>query len=199
MWGMFILLILCGLGLPMPEDIILVTAGYLAADDGRSWLHTTVLMYAGVMGGDSIIFLIGRHYGMRVLGSKWAHRFFPPAKQAKVQNLFDRYHSWVLFLGRFLPGLRAPIFCTAGAMKVPYMKFLMLDGIAAIVSVPVFVWLGHWLWGRFHDDVDKLREALSRTHSYSLWVALGVCLAVIVLAWLWPRNRQRDSKSSGNP
>ena len=107
LWGPFLILILCGLGLPVPEDIVLVAAGALGEIDGRTWMEVSALMYVGVMLGDSTIFFAGRFFGTRLRTSRWFQRYFSVKKQGKVEDLFDRYHSWVLFVGRFLPGLRA--------------------------------------------------------------------------------------------
>ncbi|HWA24731.1 MAG TPA: DedA family protein [Lacunisphaera sp.] len=181
LWGPFIVLILCGLGLPVPEDIVLVSAGVLAQIDDREWYSVAALMYGGVMLGDSTIFLAGRYFGARMRASRWFQRYFSQKKQDKVEDLFHRYHSWVLFVGRFLPGLRAPIFFTAGSTRVKYWKFFFFDGLAALISVPFFVWLGFWLWEKFGNDIAALKRALSRTHSYSIMVAALIGL-VLVLA-----------------
>lgn len=183
LWGPFGLLLLCGLGLPVPEDILLIIAGALGEMDGRSWMRVSLLMYVGVVGGDSMIFFAGRHVGTRMLASSWLQRILPPKKQVKVEAMLARYHSWALFLGRFLPGLRAPLFFTAGSMKVSYLKFLLLDGAAALISVPFFVWLGRWLWVKFQDNIEDFNAALARTHSYSLWFAAA--LAVMILSGIW--------------
>ncbi len=188
LWGPFLVLILCGLGLPVPEDIILVVAGALGVIDGRSWIEVTVLMYAGVMIGDSTIFLTGRHLGGRLRQALWFQRYFSEVKQAKVERLFDRYHSLVLFFGRFLPGLRAPIFFTAGSMKVGYLKFFLLDGSAALVSVPFFVWLGHWLWLKFQDDIVAMQHALSQTQFYTLLAAAVIGLGLMIAIKVWWRR-----------
>ncbi len=180
LWGPFIVLILCGLGLPVPEDIVLVAAGALAETDGRGWLEASAVMYAGVMLGDSTIFFAGRHFGAKLRTAPWFRRNFSEKKQAKVEALFERYHSTVLFVGRFLPGLRAPIFFTAGSTRVKFWKFFLFDGLAALISVPFFVWLGHWLWAEFSEDLTQLERALAKTHSYALLVA-GVILLVVVL------------------
>ncbi|MDB6126255.1 MAG: rane protein, partial [Verrucomicrobia bacterium] len=103
-------------------------------------------------------------------------------------KLMERHGSLALFIGRFLPGLRAPIFFTAGSMKVSFLKFIFFDGIAAVFSVPAFVWLGHWLWMEFSEDLEQLNETLERTHSYSLWVALFVVSAAVVAGWMWSRR-----------
>jgi membrane protein DedA with SNARE-associated domain len=190
LWGPFIMLILCGLGLPVPEDVVLVSAGALGEMDERKWTDVSLLMYLGVMLGDSCIFFAGRHFGTKLRGSRWFQRYFSEKKQAKVENLFERYHSWVLFAGRFLPGLRAPIFFTAGSTRVKYWKFFLFDGLAALISVPFFVWLGHWLWAKFSDDIAALDQALSRTHAYSMVVA-GLVILIVALAGirLWRRHR----------
>lgn len=180
LWGPFLILILCGLGLPVPEDVVLVAAGALAEIDGRSWLETSLVMYCGVMLGDSTIFFAGRFLGAKLRSSRGFQRYFSEKKQAKVEDLFDRYHSWVLFVGRFLPGLRAPIFFTAGSTRVRYLKFFFFDGLAALISVPFFVWLGHWLWFKFSDDIAELERMLSRTQSYTMLFA-GLVLLIVVL------------------
>jgi len=194
LWGPFLILIICGLGLPLPEDIVLVTAGMLAQDDGRSWIPVAVLMWFGVLLGDSIIFLLGRRFGAKLLAWQGTHHLFPPEKQAKVKALFDRHGATVLLIARFLPGLRAPIFSTAGAMHVSYFRFALMDGLAAVVSVPLFVWFGHWLWAKFDEDIQKLNAAMSKTHWFGLAVA-GVILAVSFGIWRW-RQRYRERNES---
>ena len=194
LWGPFLILIICGLGLPLPEDIVLVTAGMLAQDDGRSWIPVAVLMWFGVLLGDSIIFLLGRRFGAKLLAWQGTHHLFPPEKQAKVKALFDRNGATVLLIARFLPGLRAPIFSTAGAMHVSYFRFALMDGLAAVVSVPLFVWFGHWLWAKFDEDIQKLNAAMSKTHWFGLAVA-GVILAVSFGIWRW-RQRYRERNES---
>jgi membrane protein DedA with SNARE-associated domain len=190
LWGPFLLLLLCGMGFPIPEDIVLIIAGMLAQDDGRSWISAACLMYLGVLMGDTIIFMFGRHLGRRLLAWKITHLLFPPRKQARVSHLFRRYGSIVLLIARFLPGLRAPIFCSAGAMRMGYLRFLLADGAAALLSVPVFVWLGHWLWGKFNDDVKRLNAALSQTHRYSIGLAVIIVLGLLLVWWIHSRSRK---------
>ena len=193
LWGPFILLLLCGLGLPMPEDIVLIAAGMLGVIDGHSWIKISAFMYAGVLLGDTMIFFAGQRYGTRLLGTAWFQRIFSPTKQARVEELFAKHGTTGLFIGRFLPGLRAPIFFSAGSLKVSLVKFLLMDGLAALVSVPVFVWLGHWLWVKFADDFAQIEQALKRTHTFTLWGTLVIVVLLVTAVWLWKR---RDRKSS---
>lgn len=192
LWGPFLILLACGLGVPVPEDIVLIVAGVLASEGGRDWVPVAAVMYVGVLSGDSMIFLAGRFFGTRLLALAWVRSLFSAAKQEKVESFFERHGAKGLFLGRFLPGLRAPIYFSAGSMKVGYLKFLLLDGFAALISVPVFVWLGHWLWARFHADIAAFHRALDRTQGYALVVTIVlVVLAGIGAIWLWRRHRAR--------
>ena len=193
LWGPFLLLLLCGVGLPLPEDIVLTVAGMLAMDDGRAWLPVAILMYVGVLAGDSLIFFLGRRFGGKLLAWQGTHHLFPPQKQAKVQRLFDRHGSFVLVIARFLPGLRAPIFSSAGAMRVPYLRFLLLDGAAALVSAPFFVWLGYWLWKQFDDDIQKLKTAYAHSQWYFLWVALAVVITALAIWRIRTTTRPRST------
>ncbi|MDB6127622.1 MAG: hypothetical protein JWM35_1518, partial [Verrucomicrobia bacterium] len=78
LWGPFGLLLLCGLGLPIPEDVVLVVAGALGEIDGRFWVKVSVVMYFGVLIGDTLIFFAGRQLGARLLASSWLQRILPP-------------------------------------------------------------------------------------------------------------------------
>jgi membrane protein DedA with SNARE-associated domain len=190
LWGPFFVLLACGLGLPMPEDIVLLTAGVLSRIDGRSWLQVSTVMYVGVLSGDTMTFLSGRYFGTRLLATRWMHRYLSPAKQERVEYYFERHGTAGLFIGRFLPGLRAPIFFSAGSMKVSFLKFICLDGLAALISVPFFVWLGHWLWDNFHADIEEFHKAMDRTQTYALLATLLMAVLLSAAAlWLWRHRR----------
>ena len=133
------LLLLCGLGLPIPEDISLITAGYLA-HLGKVEVHTVFLVcFAAVLGGDSIAFMMGRLFGTRMLASRLGHRYFNPKRQRRVRAYFRRYGSKVVFIARFLPGLRFSIFLSAGMLHVAPSTFIVYDSLAALLSVPLLV------------------------------------------------------------
>lgn len=191
--GLLSLLILCGVGLPVPEDVILLATGMIAQETGRSWFLGSVVMYVGVLAGDSLAFGIGRRFGMRLLLLPLIQRLIPPRKQERIESLFRRYGSAVFFVARFLPGLRAAIFCTAGAMRARYSRFIIFDGAAALISVPFFVWIGHVLWAKFGDDLGMLHRAVTRTQSYALWFAVVAASVMVFLAWRLRRKLARVS------
>src|SRR5262245_23540812 len=93
LWGLFALLILCGFGLPLPEDIVLITAGLVTAANDESWIGAAIIMYAGVLGGDSLIFGIGRRYGPNLLAKRWTQRWLTPIRQERISQMFARHGS----------------------------------------------------------------------------------------------------------
>ncbi|MSQ67279.1 MAG: DedA family protein [Gammaproteobacteria bacterium] len=183
LWGPFFILVLCGLGLPIPEDLVLLVAGAMAALEGRAWSDVSILMYIAVIGGDTLIFMGGRRLGGRLLESALTQQFFPPAKRLRVEQFYARHGAKGLFLARFLPGLRGLIFFSAGSLGVPLSTFLLLDGLAALLSVPVFVGLGYWLWARYGHDLAQFSAVLDQVHDWSLGLVAMAVLVVLCLVW----------------
>src|SRR5687767_12863192 len=81
-------LLLCGLGLPIPEDISLITAGALAYEGVINVNVAFFVCFGAVLGGDTLAFLLGRFFGPRVLASRLFKRFFTPKKQIRVKAYF---------------------------------------------------------------------------------------------------------------
>ncbi|MBF0359830.1 MAG: DedA family protein [Oligoflexia bacterium] len=154
---LFGILILCGFGLPVPEDIILITGGYLAYEDLLNEHVMCVLGLAGVLIGDSTMFLLGRRFGPLVLENKYISKIITKDKISKAQKYLSKYGNKIFFIARFLPGLRSPIFFTGGTLKIPFYVFFMYDSFAALISVPVWVYAAFYggeyiykviTWGR---------------------------------------------------
>lgn len=185
--AVFIALMLCGAGIPLPEDITLVAGGVIAGL-GYANVHTmAAVTMVGVLMGDAAMFLLGHRYGEHMLQWKPIALLMPPRRYAKMQEKFTRYGNRLMFFARFLPGMRTAVYITAGAThRVSFWRFLMLDGLAALISVPFWVYLGYFGANR--------REWLGmwiRRGQSSLWV-LGVLLLVVALVWWWCRRRNKQ-------
>ena len=143
--AVFVVLVACGFGIPIPEDITLIAGGVISGL-GHSNAHIMVVVgMIGVLTGDGMMFLLGHFYGDRILKARFVKRLMPPQRYLQVQEKFDKHGSWVLFVARFLPGLRTPIYMTAGiSRKVSVLRFILMDGLAALISVPLWVYLGNY-------------------------------------------------------
>jgi membrane protein DedA with SNARE-associated domain len=183
--AVFIALMICGAGLPLPEDITLVAGGVIAGL-GYANVHAMVaLAMFGVLLGDSAIFLLGHHYGARILQWRFVARVLTPERYVRVQEKFDQYGNRMLFFARFLPGMRTTVYLTAGTThRVSFLRFLLIDTLAALISVPFWVYLG--FFGA--DNHEWLVKWLHRGQS-SLWVLVGVLLLTVLVLW-WKRRRR---------
>jgi Uncharacterized membrane-associated protein len=84
--AVFIALMICGAGLPLPEDITLVAGGVIAGL-GYANVHAMfALTMFGVLLGDCAIFLLGHHYGARMLKWRFVARILTPSRYAMVQQ-----------------------------------------------------------------------------------------------------------------
>jgi membrane protein DedA with SNARE-associated domain len=187
--AVFIALMICGAGLPLPEDITLVAGGVIAGL-GYANVHAMfALAMFGVLLGDAGIFLLGHHYGARILKWRFVARVLTPERYAKVQEKFDRYGNRMLFFARFLPGMRTTVYLTAGTThRVSFLRFLIIDTLAALISVPFWVYLGYF----GADNHEWLVKWVSRGQS-SLWVLVGILALVLLVLWLKHRRRTGDT------
>lgn len=183
--AVFFVLVICGFGVPIPEDLTLVTGGVIS---GMGYTNPHMMFAVGMLGvlvGDGIMFAAGRIWGQKILRFKPIARIMTPKRYAQVQEKFDKYGNWVLFVARFLPGLRTAVFVTAGiSRKVSYLRFLIMDGLAALISVPVWIYLGEY----GAHNIDWLMAKMHSLQS-GIFVILGIGAAVV--AWIWWKKRQR--------
>ena len=169
------ILLLCGIGLPIPEDITLFAGGLLSYYGVTDvWIMIAACML-GVIVGDSTIYFLGYHYGRR-LTKKWIfHKLLPDDRLAAVQARFNRQGNRLIFAARFMPGLRAPIFFSAGTLHLPYRVFLFYDGGAALISVPAIIGAVYF----FGDELDRVVRVIQRIeHSLGLVIVLAILLVL---------------------
>ncbi len=183
--AVFFVLVICGFGVPIPEDLTLVTGGVIS---GMGYTNPHIMFAVGMLGvlvGDGIMFAAGRIWGQKILRFKPIARIMTPKRYAQVQEKFDKYGNWVLFVARFLPGLRTTVFVTAGiSRKVSYLRFIIMDGLAALISVPIWIYLGEY----GAHNIDWLMAKMHSLQS-GIFVILGIGAAVV--AWIWWKKRQR--------
>lgn len=178
-------LLACGLGVPIPEDITLVSAGIIAALGNMSLAGAMLAGFFGVMAGDTFLFFLGRKLGRRVFRLRFFRHIFTEKRIAMAEKKILENSHFVCFTARFLPGLRSPIFLTAGIMGVRPLVFFGLDGFAALISVPVWVLVGWW----FGQNLD---HALSIAKEIQIFLLIGV-IAFIVGYIFWKKRIKATS------
>lgn len=184
----FGILVACGLGVPLPEDISLILGGFLAHKGAASLPVMMAVGFAGILVGDSLIFLAGRRLGGKLgrnegkSGGFFA-RIVTPEKRARVEGLFAKHGQKIVCIARFMPGVRAVTYFTAGSVGMSYWRFIFWDGLAALLSAPVFVWLGFHFGSELDSLIAKFKEGQ--------YVVMGVLAVGGSGYFLWRRNRRQ--------
>lgn len=136
------------LGVPLPGEIVLVSASLLAAQHVVDPRWVAVCAAAGAIVGDTIGYTIGRKGG-RGLFDRLGRRFpkhFGPAHLASAERSFERWGMWAVFFGRFIALLRIFAGPLAGALRMRYPKFLLANALGGIIwaggTVTVIYYLG---------------------------------------------------------
>lgn len=197
-WGaygtIFGILVACGVGVPFPEDVSLIFGGYLVFRGSANLPIMVATGFLGILAGDSLIYWAGRRLGNRARAEhgRFLRRLLTPERRAKVEALFARHGEKIVMGARFMPGVRAVSFFTAGSAGMPYARFICFDGLAALASAPAFVFLGF----RFGRQLQRVIELLKRFQ-----IATAAVLLLIVCGWLlwrrWRDNRKGPSSTGG--
>jgi len=182
--AVFFVLVICGFGIPIPEDVTLVAGGVIS---GLGYTNVHIMFFvgmAGVLVGDGLMFVLGRIYGTQILRFRPIAKLMPPKRYAQVQQQFDKHGNRVLFVARFIPGLRSPIFLTAGMSgKVSFWQWLIMDGLAALISVPIWIYLGDF-------GAENRDWLMHKIHQFQNGFMGLVVILTLWLIWFWWRKRQ---------
>ena len=138
--GIFILLAVVGFIVPLPEEMLLLSVGYLSALGFTSAYIGIGVSLIGVLTGDSFLFLLSKR------GSTYIYKLrekFTEGNIQKYEHLMSDKIGRTIFLLRFIVGLRlfGPI--VAGSLNARWSTFLVYDTRALLVYVPAFILLGY--------------------------------------------------------
>lgn len=185
--AVFSVLIICGFGVPIPEDVTLVSGGIIS---GLGYANPHIMLIVSMLGvliGDSTMYWLGRIFGVKILRFRPLRRILKPKIMKLVREKFAKYGSRVLFFARFLPGLRAPIYMISGiTRRVSYPKFVLMDFCAAIISVPIWVYLGHY----GAHNLDWIKEQIHKGQ-IGIYLVIGLVITLILAKWLWNKYKAK--------
>lgn len=149
------MMVLSSVGFPLPEEVTLISVGILAFMGAHPShfpppyvgapvvsVHTaSIIAFTAVIGSDTLIYFIGRIFGRKLIYHPRVHKFFPESMMKRVEEWTHKYGAYACGIFRFTPGLRFPGHLACGMLRYPVWKFLVIDGIAALISVPTQIYL----------------------------------------------------------
>ena len=188
--GIVLLLVLGGLGLPVPEEAPIVLAAILSRKKTMWWGIALPSCLIGVLLGDFVVYFLGFFYGEKVLSFRLTRKFLTKAREAQIKGYFHRHGVKILILGRFAVGFRTAAYLTAGILRLPTLKLFLTDLCAATLSTVVMFGLGYWF-------ADWIETGLREVQHY-----IGLIAALAVMAGLLYRYigaRRRAGRRVGPP
>lgn len=189
--GIFLLLVLGGIGLPFPEDAILLLSGFLLAQDIIKPLPAFLVVYSGLLMTDFSLYFVGKKYGRRIVEHKRFHRIISPEKLLKLEERFKKWGYLVVFFGRHFLGLRAQIFLAAGVMRMSAINFLIADAISALFTIGLWGGVGY-LGG---NSIQILKKDITRIEHIAIAVLMILLVGGIIFIYFKNRGKFKSESS----
>lgn len=191
--GVFMVLVACGLGLPIPEEVALIGGGFAVYQNGWGLpgvVNMCAVAMAGVLVGDLLLYRIGWKVGDHPEQVPLIGSHLHPARMEQARELFRKHGAKAVFFGRFLFGVRAVTFFVAGSMRVPLRTFVLMDGLAGLISVPISIYLA-WYFG------SKLESALEwvTKGNHVVLGAVGLLAVIVITTIIRKRGDQKAEQA----
>lgn len=169
------------------EDLTCITTGLLIAQGKLDGATGLIGCYVGILGGDLGLWLLGRYAGRKALSWPMIERRLPRHRLDALSTWFERRGWQAVFIARFLPGTRFPVYVAAGMLGPKAKHFLMWAAAACLLWTPMLVggvaWIGEPLAAPLRDFFGSGWMAL-------LAAAVGVYVVYrFLLSWATARGR----------
>ena len=188
--GLFLILFLCGLGLPIPEELTLLSGGFFIHLGIVRFYPTLAVTFLGILGGDLAIYAIGKKWGPDLLNHQHLRKIITESRLEKGRQFFRDHGKKTIFIARFISGFRVPVFFAAGTMGIKLGRFLWLDFLGSLILIPLLILLGYY----FGASIWWLAEVITRIDHLLRILAILACVAALIF-YLWLRRKpSSDSK-----
>ncbi|HMF74596.1 MAG TPA: DedA family protein [Bryobacteraceae bacterium] len=174
--GLFGLLLLGILGLPIPDETLLVFCGYLIYRGRLNFAGAFISGFAGSLCGISLSYYLGLKFGRSVLDRYGKYLRVTPADVDRVSLWYRRIGYWLLTIGYFIPGVRHFTALVAGMSRLEFRTFASFAYPGAAVWVSLFLTLGYVFGERWENTSEMV-------HRYSI-IGVSVLAAIVAIVWI---------------
>jgi membrane protein DedA with SNARE-associated domain len=183
--AIFLLLMLGVVGLPIPDETLLVFCGYLVSKGNMHPAAAWLTAIAGSWCGISLSYTIGRTLGLGAVHKYGKYLHITDERLATVHAWFDRIGHWALFVGYYIAGVRHFTAIVAGTSKLKFTHFMAYAWSGGVLWVTTFLTLGYFLG----ENWQRIAESI---HHYLLYVSIAAIAAA--LAYYLYQRRKAASK-----
>lgn len=185
--AIFALLVLGIVGLPVPDETMLVFCGYLVWRGNLKAIPVLIVAFLGSACGITVSYLIGRTLGLGVVHKYGKYLHLTEARLDVVHAWFNRIGHWALFVGYYIAGVRHFTAIVAGTSSLEYRAFAAYAYTGAFVWVCTFLGLGFY----FGERWQQIMEVVHRHLHVASAVVIGLAVIVLLIRYL----KQRTSRS----
>lgn len=178
--GIFLCVFIGNLGIPVPEEVVLLAAGFLA---GRHVVELGTLYIVAILSavaGDACGFVVGRTGGQRLFGWLSQKSTFLRKRYEHLQGFFQVHGNKAVFLARFIMGARFMAGPMAGAAGMRFRSFFGWNVLGAFIWCSTVITIGYFVGNQLDWVAHVARKS-------GQWMAVAVLL-VLALIWLFWRN-----------
>ena len=185
-WGyaaIFLAILLGNVGVPLPEESIILLSGYLA---WRGTLSLPAVIVVGILSavvGDNIGYWIGREGGRPLLLRYGRYCFLSRRQIRRAEQFFARHGHRAVFFGRFMAGIRFLAGPLAGISRMRFRQFFAYNASGAVVYVSAVTLVGYAAGGHLHTVLADFKRA-------EHFIALGAAILLAGLAWRVLRRKK---------
>ena len=179
-FGLFSLLMLGIVGVPVPDETLLTFAGYLIFKNQLSFPLTLLFAFLGSSTGISISYGLGRSLGLFLIHKYGRYVLITPEKLELVHRWFLRRGRWSLPIGYFVPGVRHLTAYVAGASRLELPVFAAFAYSGALVWSTTFILLGYSLGDKWEFVLSKLQDNIFE----------GTLIVAAILAVVWTLRKK---------
>jgi membrane protein DedA with SNARE-associated domain/rhodanese-related sulfurtransferase len=170
-------------GVPVPAYPTLIIAGAYLTQGAYSIVALLAVGTAAAVAADTFWYMTGRNFGTRVLRTLCRISLSPDSCVRQTETIFERFGPASMLFAKFVPGFASVSTALAGAMRLPYWKFVAFDLVGALLWVGVAVALGRL----FRDAIGDVLDTLTSLGKWGLLLVIVALVAWVMGKW-WKRR-----------
>jgi len=183
--GIFVMTALESTFFPVPSEVTMIPAGYLAQQGKMQLPFILLASVAGTLFGSLFNYWIARHYGRRFLAAYGKYMFFGHDKMDKLDRFFSNHGEISIFTGRLIPGVRHVISFPAGLAHMNLRKFTVYTTIGGGLWMLTLIVIGYVIGG--NKDLVK--------HYMPYITSIALMLVAVLVAYYAYRHRKKDKRN----
>jgi membrane protein DedA with SNARE-associated domain len=189
--ALFGLLVLGIVGLPIPDETLLVFTGYLVSQRRLSAIPALMVAFLGSTCGITLSYSIGRTLGLGFVHKYGRRLRITEERLARVHRWFDRIGHWTLFVGYYIAGVRHFTALVAGTSSLEYRSFAAYAYSGGFLWVCTFLGIGYVVGDRWQQAMETVHRNLTLVSMLALGAAIAYAAVAIARARMRANSASR--------